>query len=150
MTTQRDAIAGLRDRLLAEIDQPIAYRDDATLREASTQLDALREERDAMQARVGVFEVDLNGTIERSKTLLDAKNHWMDRALRAEQERDEAYELAAKAIDVEFDRQRIREDATHGFSYDRRQPANRAVSDALRKAADLVRSLAACPEKEKK
>ncbi len=56
----------------------------------------LQERARAAESRVKVFEVELNGAIERSKMLLDAKIHWMDRALRAEQERDEAVALLVR------------------------------------------------------
>ena len=41
-----------------------------------------------MTARVEDLTTKLNDVVERSKMLLEAKDHWMDRALCAEQERD--------------------------------------------------------------
>jgi hypothetical protein len=41
-----------------------------------------------MTARVEDLTIKLNDAVERGKMLLEAKDHWMDRALCAEQERD--------------------------------------------------------------
>jgi hypothetical protein len=55
------------------------------LDEAATQLDSLLKERDALQARVKEWEEH-------------AGPYWESRALRAEQERDEAYERVIQAV----------------------------------------------------
>ena len=100
MTTPRDDIAGLSERLrrLARITRRAIETsklvfpwktDSKTLDEAATQLDSLLKERDALQARVKELEA--------RPPLLDAKSiprvdalmrTFESRALRAEQERD--------------------------------------------------------------
>lgn len=91
MTTPRDDIAGLSERLRAEIDQPLAYRNDTTLREAATQLDSLLKERDALQARVKELEARPPLLDAKSIPRVDALVRTLeDRATRLQQERDQA------------------------------------------------------------
>ena len=52
MATPRDAIAGLSERLRADVGQRDIYRTDATLLEAATQLDSLLKERDALRNEI--------------------------------------------------------------------------------------------------
>lgn len=110
MTTPRDDIAGLSERLrikaaMIKLGEKIAFLSDAEImQEAAAQLDALLKERDAPSARVKELEglYDRHAELLASKarqitngrTLYDAANARAEaaeaRALRAEQERDEA------------------------------------------------------------
>ena len=99
MTTPRDDIAGLSERLrrLARITRRAIETsklvfpwttDSKTLDEAATQLDSLLKERDALQARVKELE-GINANLCRDKnTLLVVGSRFEDRWRRAEQERD--------------------------------------------------------------
>jgi hypothetical protein len=110
---------------------------------------ALEDRSKKAESRVKVFEVELNGTIERSKMLLDAKNHWMDRALRAEQERDEAYErLKPFAKAGELFQPRAPGDYDQCIYAPAAGPEYNLTGDHLRAARDLVRRLAG-PEKDR-
>ena len=124
-----DAISGLSERLRKRSAPSEYSTGDVLGEEAATQLDALQarveslvvdrdtlaawaekeeararallKERDALQARVKELED------EKVLVWVDATHKGLERALRAEQERDEAYERAAKAIDAAAKRQRI-------------------------------------------
>ena len=93
-TTPRDAI-GLSDRLrnYRVWSQPHQRYDAVELTlEAATALDAL-------QARVKELEAETERWAALALKEDDCRKMWQDRALRAEQERDEAYELAAKVAE---------------------------------------------------
>jgi hypothetical protein len=103
MTTPRDDIAGLSERL-REPHVAFARKTDCTdlgvfvrwlkanCREAATQLDSLLKERDA---RVKELEADFLAVSKWHSQAVEENEEIQDRALRAEQERDEAYERAA-------------------------------------------------------
>ena len=128
MTTPRDDIAGLSERLrrLARITRRAIETsklvfpwttDSKTLDEAATQLDSLLKEREALQARVKELEEE-NGilrdmllnpdpdiepdNLRLHREKCDAIDRALvaeSRALRLQQERDEAYERAAIYIE---------------------------------------------------
>jgi hypothetical protein len=93
MTTPRDAI-GLSERLRRQGAGEDGYRTvfNGTLLEAATALDAL-------QARVAELIGLLAAGEDLRRQVKDVAEHWQARATSAEQERDEAYELAAKVAE---------------------------------------------------
>lgn len=74
----------LVERLLANIDQPLIYRDDAALREAATALEAKDKELVALRAS---YDKAIGCRLE-----------WRHRAETAERERDEAREALKQII----------------------------------------------------
>ena len=146
MTTPRDDIAGLSERLrrLARITRRAIETsklvfpwttDSKTLDEAATQLDSLLKERDALQARVKELERIAVGECRSANERLVELEIWQARATRLQQERDEAYEQIKSLARVYW----------KGADVDRK-----AVCQAvLGVIAETNRRLAAGPEKEK-
>ncbi len=63
----------------------IAFAD--KIEELEREIAQLREQHKAEMNELREFKrVELQGSIERARLLLDAKNHWMDRAVKAEQQ----------------------------------------------------------------
>ena len=146
MTTPRDDIAGLSERLrrLARITRRAIETsklvfpwttDSKTLDEAATQLDSLLKERDELQARVKELERIAVGECRSANERLVELEIWQARATRLQQERDEAYEQIKSLARVYW----------KGADVDRK-----AVCQAvLGVIAETNRRLAAGPEKEK-
>ena len=127
MTTPRDDIAGLSERLQRRAQSKYAPYNEATIMaEAATQLESLLKERDALQARVKEYDAAYDGLMKAKEAFRAEAHRNAERALRAEQERDEAYERAARVTEKE-------------------EPGWRGVCIAAE-----IRRLAAGPEKEKK
>src|SRR5688500_7911064 len=106
MTTPRDDITGRPNRILEGAKEALAVARGEQAAASlhingheyvpATQLDSLLKEREALQARVK--ELEANSFAERGLRMAMARDrsdemkHWKARAIRAEQERDEAYE----------------------------------------------------------
>ena len=101
MTTPRDDIAGLSERLQRRAQSKYAPYNEATIMaEAATQLESLLKERDALQARVKEYDAAYDGLMKAKEAFRAEAHRNAERALRAEQERDEAYERADGLIDA--------------------------------------------------
>lgn len=171
MTTPRDDIAGLierlRDRTSLYAFKQLTFRHSydyeagrALLDEAATQLDSLLKEREALQARVKELEDGRNfwkSERDRIKAFLsegdwqtiESEQAWRKRALRAEQERDEAYERLKPFAKGWWSHQNPNVKISAIFNHNPFDERVLCTVGEMQAAYSLVRRLAG-PEKEKK
>ena len=168
MTTPRDDIAGLIKRLREESEylaEEVGVQFTLLISENEALKAALiraEQERDALQARVKEYDAAYDGLMKAKEAFRAEAHRNAERALRAEQERDEAYERADGLIDAISHAEDILSkhiEEFHDFDYEPHQiPQELSQLNGIRhhllgslidEKGEPIRRLASGPEKEK-